>query len=148
MEILKKTSPAQWRLIFVIIALTIASLAYRLLSNNDLAQTAALFIGLPATLAIIFALTPQAKTVTGMILKGLTIALLMAGVLLPEGFICILMAAPIFYFVGAITGWAIDRRRKRQANPDRKLYSFLVLAIVVFSLEGTVTGLSYLSGLK
>src|SRR5690349_23642979 len=85
----------QWTLAAVILALAVAGVLYRVLVLHKLEQTAALFIGLPAVLAIILALTPQAKSATGMIMKVMTIALLMSGPILGEGFICIIMAAPL-----------------------------------------------------
>jgi hypothetical protein len=47
-------------------------------------------------------MVPKAKTVKGGITKGLTLFLLLSGPLLGEGFICILMASPIFYLVGLL----------------------------------------------
>jgi len=141
-----KVTPFQWKLVFLIIALTLASLLYNALSERGLEQTAALFIGLPALLAIIVALTPKAKSITGMILKGLTIALLMSGIFLREGFICILMAAPLFYLVGGLIGWAITYFRHTQAEDgrtDKKIYGFILLPFLLLSLEGVLAGLSF-----
>src|SRR5580658_2204188 len=102
MDDLKKPSltPSQWGLLFVIMAVTIGSVLYRVIVIGKLEQTSALFIGIPAILAIILAATPKAKSAKGGIVKGLTVALLLSGPLLGEGFICIVMASPIFYIVG------------------------------------------------
>ncbi len=91
----KHSTRAQKSLALLIFTLAAARLAYGLLVGNGLRETAALFIGLPALIAIIIALTPQAKSATGMVFKGMTIALLMSGILLQEGFVCILMASPL-----------------------------------------------------
>jgi hypothetical protein len=127
---------AQWTLVGVIVALALGAAAYRLLKWQRLDETAALFVGLPTILAIALALTPRAKSATGMVMKGLTIALLLSGPLLGEGFICILMASPLFYFVGAIVGWGIDSTRRRIAEGKRAVHSLVVLPLLLMSVEG------------
>ncbi len=135
---------SQWMLAAVILALAVAGVLYRLLVLKKLEQTAALFIGLPAVLAIILALTPQAKSATGMIMKVMTIALLMSGPILGEGFICIVMAAPLFYLVGAIIGVLIDRARRKEKSIV--LHAVLLLPLLLSSLEGTTPRLSFSRG--
>ena len=98
----RRIKPAQWALAGIIVALTASGIAYRLLVLHRLEQTSALFIGLPALLALVLALTPRAKSVTGIVMKGTTIALLLSAPILGEGFVCILMAAPIFYLIAFI----------------------------------------------
>ena len=128
-----KTRRAQWNLVAVILAVTFAIMWYLITVAKHLEQTSALFIGIPAAIAIMVALAPRAKTVTGAILKALTIGLLISGVLLREGFICILMAAPIFYVVGIIVGLSIDFARKKRAT----MTCLLLFAFVPMSFEGT-----------
>jgi hypothetical protein len=110
---------------------------------HRLEQTSALFIGLPALLAIIIVLTPRAKTATGVIMKSMTVALLMSAPILGEGFICIVMAAPLFYLVGAVIGLLSDRQRKKQSPP---LVVVVLLPILLASLEGTTPSLSFSRG--
>ena len=128
-----KTRRAQWNMVAVILAVTFAIMWYLVTVAKHLEQTSALFIGIPAAIAIMVALAPRAKTVTGAILKALTIGLLISGVLLREGFICILMAAPIFYVVGIIVGLSIDSARKKRAT----MTCLLLFAFVPMSFEGT-----------
>ncbi len=78
---------AEVRLTVLIVAIAVASLAYRLVTEAGLAQTSALYIGVPALLAIILAFTPKAASPMGMIFKGTTLALLMSGILFAEGFV-------------------------------------------------------------
>ena len=87
-------------------------------------------------LAMALALGPKAGTNTGMIMKGMTIALLLSGPLLNEGFICILMAAPLFYLVGAIIGWSMDRGRRRPDQQPR--IPLILIPLLVASTEGLV----------
>ncbi len=113
--------------------------AYRLLVAGRLEQSAALFIGLPAALAIAFAWIPRTGTATGNIVIGITIALGMSGVFLGEGFICILMAAPLAYLIGIAIGISLDL-----AAVDRRRGSALLLVpFLPLSLEGTHEALSF-----
>lgn len=142
MNDLKRPSltPSQWGLLFVIMAVTIGSVLYRVIVIGKLEQTSALFIGIPAILAIILAATPKSKSAKGGIVKGLTIALLLSGPLLGEGFICILMAAPLFYAVGIGVGAIIDSERDERDSTTR---SFLLLLLLPMSLEGVSPALSF-----
>ena len=45
-------SRSQWRLIFLILAVSAGSVMYRLIVRGRLEQTAVLFVGIPAVLAI------------------------------------------------------------------------------------------------
>ena len=136
-----RITPQQWIVVGLAIALAVAAILYRLLVLKRLEQTAALFIGLPSVLAIILALTPRAKSATGMILKGTTIALLLSGPVLSEGFICVIMTAPLFYLVGAVVGLAIDNQRKRRRA--LRLHAVVLLPLLLSSLEGTMPALTF-----
>jgi hypothetical protein len=90
-------------------------------------------------LAILLALTPKAKSAKGGITKGLTLFLLLSGPLLGEGFICILMASPIFLLVGLLVGTIVDwNRAKRQTT-----FSCLLLVLLPMSFEGSSPKLSF-----
>ena len=129
---------AQWTVIAVAVALAAGSFLYRYLMPNHRWQSSAMFIGLPAVLAVLLAMTPKAKTVTGGIMKGITLFLLIVAPLLGEGWLCILMASPLFYLVGAIVGrvadWNIKKRGVR--------LSCLVVVLLPLSLEGVVPQLT------
>ncbi|MPZ92509.1 MAG: hypothetical protein GEU68_12875 [Actinobacteria bacterium] len=136
------STAARWAIITITLALAIGGLIYRLTQDNYLHQSAAFFIGVPAVLAITLALTPKAKSATGMIVKGLTLALLLSGVVFFEGFICILMAAPLFYLVGIVIGIPIDRaRRKRQS--EGRVYSIVGIGLLLLSIEGVTPATSF-----
>jgi hypothetical protein len=136
-----RITSAQWTLIIVIVALTLVGVLYRIFVMHKLEQTAALFIGLPAVLAIAITLTPHAKSATGMIMKAMTIALLMSGPILGEGFICILMAAPLFYLVGAIIGLVVDRKGNKEKGVTTSV--IVLFPFLLASLEGTTPSLSF-----
>lgn len=128
---------SQWILAGVIVALAGGCLFYQVLTRNHWEQTAALFIGLPAFLALVFTLTPQAKSVTGIIMKTMTILLLLSGMFLMEGAICILMAAPIFYLVGLIAGLTADYFGRW------KMKCAVWIVLLIMSIEGLHENVSF-----
>jgi hypothetical protein len=133
---------ARGALLSLIVALFVGKVAYKFLVYHRLEQTSALFIGLPVLLALALAFAPGAKSATGTILRGISIALCLSGILLGEGFICILMAAPLFLLVGALIGGVIDYTRRRdRGSPE--IYSFLFLPFLLVSVEGINPSLSF-----
>ena len=128
--------------ILIILGWGIASLLYRVLVVGHLEQTAMLFIGLPTFLAIFVALIPRGRSYTSTIMQIITIFLLMSGPLLGEGFICILMASPLFFAVGALVGVIADHRAKqRERSHFQKLFSMAPLLLLC--LEGVDPRLSF-----
>jgi hypothetical protein len=130
----ERITGAQWTLAGIIIALTVGGALYRLLVLEKLEQTASLFIALPGVIAVALALTPKAKSALGITMKGMTIALLMSGPILGEGFICVLMSAPLFYLVGGLVAISIDLARKHARGRTGLL---VVLLPMLAGLEGT-----------
>src|SRR5215467_7015826 len=131
----------RWGFPFLILGIAASCLLYRILVIKRLEQTSLLFVGIPVILAFIIACTPKAETVTVGILKGTTLFLLLSAPLLGEGFICIIMASPIFLAVALVIGIIIDAGRKR-----RKQTTVSCVALVVFlpmALEGSHAQLSF-----
>jgi hypothetical protein len=135
----ERLTPAQWQLVALIVVFAVGAVVYRQLMDHRLGHSAAMFIGIPALMAILLALTPKARTLTGGILKGITLALLIIAPLLGEGFLCILMASPLFYLAGTIVGVVLDENRKKR---NARL-SCLALIFLPMSLEGVMPGLSF-----
>jgi hypothetical protein len=135
----RKFGREQWTVVFLCVGMAAADIAYRVIRHIKLEQTSLLFIGVPAILAVLVSLTPHPKSVTGLILKGITLALLLSGPLLGEGFICVLMASPLFYVVGILVGVVSDASRKRQ----RPSMMCVLLVLLPASLEGTSERLSF-----
>ena len=71
----------------------IASLVYRLLLANGLQQTAALFVGIPALLAILLVFAVSPRSAIGVACKAVTVGLLVSALFLGEGILCVLMSA-------------------------------------------------------
>ena len=119
----------------VVFSVAVAGLFISFLTKNGLNGSAALYVGLPLMLAYIFLIADKPKSATGSILKGTTIALLLSAPILQEGYICILIAAPIFYIVGAVVGLAVDYSRKHKHG--RLQSTPVAVVMILFSLEGT-----------
>jgi len=135
----RKIEPAQWSVVAIIVAFAAGAFLYKLLMRERLGHSAAMFLGIPAVLAILLALAPKAKTATGGILKGITLALLVVAPLLGEGYLCILFASPLFYIVGIVVGLAMDRQRRKQ---DATL-SCVVLLLLPMCFEGVIPQLTF-----
>lgn len=131
-------SRSQWGLVGLILALALGRVAYALLIRHHLEQTAALFVGLPAILAIVLASTSPARSATGTILKGVTIALLLSGIVLGEGLICIAFAAPLFYLIALSIGLTVDHYRNRKA-----VYGIVIIPFMIMSAEGVHDRLAF-----
>jgi hypothetical protein len=145
-NLVRERTSAQWKLFAICLSLAFGSIVYRLLVLGHLEQTSLLFIGVPALLAGLLALRPKAKSSLGMIIKGLTISLLMSSILLGEGFICIVMASPIFYLVGLIIGLFVDKYKQNHSTDEKRKYYQQGLFIMIFlamSLEGVTDRLSF-----
>ncbi len=131
-------------LAIIIAMIAVGSIAYRVLVSHHLEQTSALFVGVPTLLALIVTFTPRARSLMGIALKGVTLALLMSGILLGEGFICILMAAPLFYAITLLVVWSIQyARRRTKARYPKALYSLIALPLLPLSMEGVDERLSF-----
>jgi len=130
---------ARWVLVALIAAFAVGGTLYRLLMDHNLGHSAAMFLGIPAVMAILLALTPKAKTVTGGILKGITLALLMVAPLLGEGYVCIVFASPLFYLVGIAVGSVADWQKRKR----KMMLSCAALVLLPMSFEGIVPQLSF-----
>src|SRR5205823_1254307 len=70
-------------------AVAIASVAYRVIVAGGLQQTAALFVGIPALLAIVVVFTVSPRSAVGVACKAVTVGLLVSVLFLGEGFLCV-----------------------------------------------------------
>ena len=124
------------RLGIVILALVAASFAFRLLANIGLDHTSLLFIGIPALLAWIVASSAPPKTAMGSVMRTVTLALFISWIFLGEAFVCVLMAAPIFYLIGWFIGLAKERGEGRGRT------GAMAILLIPLALEGTHPALS------
>jgi hypothetical protein len=135
--------------IYLILLSAIGVVFYKLLVLKRLEQTAALFIGLPTILAIALVSFVKPKSSFGYTMVSITMVILFSAIFLGEGAICILIAAPLAYFIGAILSLATDAMRRRRENrpgngPGNGRGDVLVLLpFIVMSLEGLSPRLSF-----
>lgn len=130
-----RLSKNQIRHLLLVVALGAAFAFYGALKMSRLHDTAALYIGLPMFLAAAVALieTKTARTTT---YKVLTIAIALSPILIGEGFICMILAAPIMYSVAYIVGGLIDLAR---TYTNKKIPAAAGLAVIcLLALEGTM----------
>jgi hypothetical protein len=118
----------------IIAAIVIGTVAYRLIFIHRLEQTAALFIGLPALMAVIVVWATSPRSATGVACKAVTIGLLISMIFLGEGMVCVAMSAPLFYGVAVLIGRSVDELRRRDRSTT--LSVIVLLAFVPMSLEG------------
>src|SRR5215469_9551510 len=103
-------------LVGICLTFAVISIAGRLIYLHHLETTSLMFIGVPTVLAVLLALSVRPKSVMATVMTGVTFVLLLSSVLLGEGFICILMAAPIFYVAGAIIGAIWESARTKPST--------------------------------
>lgn len=128
-----------WQAFLLVLIIGAAGIYYKVLHASQLQDTAALYIGLPFLLALGISLLPQSKSVLIATLKGITIALLLSSLVFQEGYVCILMSAPIFYIVGGVIAYAIDIIKKRKNIKSTLNASIIATIFVLLSLEGVTS---------
>jgi hypothetical protein len=133
----RNATPARVALATLIAAVAIGVVAYRMAVAHNLQQTAALFIGVPALLAIVVVFGVSPRSATGVACKAVTIGLLVSLLFLWEGMLCVLMSAPLFYAVAIgishVVRWL---RGPDERGPVTLRSCAVLLAIVPMSLEG------------
>lgn len=130
----KKKENRKITLYAIVIILAIASITFRLLNKWELEQTSLLFIGVPALITIyVIKYTNRPKTSYAIMFYVISIFLLLCGVLLGEGFICIIIMAPLFYGVGALIVVVSNHLKSRKKeNLNAYILAPLLLLIAQF----------------
>lgn len=129
MSIKKSSNYKKHNLYFIVVILALSSMFFRLSNDLNLEQSSIVFIALPALITVLtikYSKTP--KTPYGIVASTITIFLLMTTVLFGEGFICILMASPLFYGIPLIIV-AISQNLKKK-NKDQS-YSFVIIPVLL-----------------
>lgn len=121
----------------LLLVLVTLSITFRVLTGLHLQHTSLIFVGLPALLAWIVASSTPPSSATGSVMRTTTLALLVSWIFLGEAWICVLMAAPIFYLVAG----CIALVRKRFGGGSRHV-GITALLILPLSLEGVTPELS------
>lgn len=118
---------ARLQLAGVALALFAAMLAAKLLGSADAQQTALFYVGIPAVIALTVILTARPRSAVGTALATTTVGLALAGPLLDEGVVCLVIAAPLFYGVAAIVGGLVQRSRNHRGRAIAAAPLLLVL---------------------
>jgi len=127
-----------------IVAVAMGSIFYRLVVAHDLQQTAALFIGVPALLAIVVVFFVSPRSAVGVACKAVTIGLLVSMLFLWEGVLCVAMSAPLFYAVAVVIGTVVSKARRASGKPtDTAFFCLALLALIPMSLEGVTAATSF-----
>ena len=128
----------------IIITLFVVAGAYRVLVLNRAQHTSLVFIGLPALAAFALMYT-RPRTAIGTINKVIAVLLCLSGIVFGEGLVCILFAAPIFFLVGSVVGYIVNR--VNGVEPDDpssgKWRGAMALVVVPLSAEGVVPAWSF-----
>ena len=125
----------------LVIVVGIAGASYFFLRSRSLDSSAALYVGIPVLLAIALSFTSKAKTIVGGTMKAITIILLLLAPLMGEGFLCIFMAAPIFYLVAFAAALFIQHLKDKK-DQSHKSHAMLLL-IMLSAMEGTTPELTF-----
>jgi hypothetical protein len=130
-------TPARISTAAIIIAVAIACIVYRIIFTRGLQQTAALFIGIPALLAVLVVFMASPRTAVGVACKAVTVGLLVSMLFLGEGIVCIVMSAPLFYAVAIGIASTMTWVYRRGDGSTITLRSCAVLLLVLpMTLEG------------
>lgn len=138
-----KAGRGRGEMLIVIAAAVVAGLIFKTTQFAGLNHTALLFVGIPAILAVLVTLTPRPGSANGVVIKATTPAMLLAGTVFGEAFICILMASPLIYFVALVIAgtarWGSRKMGRRGAAHAPLLVLMVALAP---AMEGVTPGLS------
>ena len=137
---LSRVNSAQWMIAaFLFTALVLGALFYWMVRGAGFGHTSLMFVGIPVVLAIILVLAPTPGSATGSILRGMTLALLIVAPLVGEGYLCILLASPLFLAVGLVVGGLVDSSRADRSTT----LSCIAIVFLPLSLEGVVPQLTH-----
>jgi hypothetical protein len=137
----KKPNRARLVLAALLIAVFAAMLLAKALASGGLEQTAMFYVGIPALIAVTVVLTARARSAVGLTLAVTTVGLALAGPLLDEGVVCLVMAAPLIYGVAALIAWIVSLLTRPAWKHHQALVAVPLLAAAL--VEG-VAGVSYL----
>ncbi len=133
-----KLNSRQRLLLVVILLSAFTGIVIGALRSAGLGGSALLYIGVPTLIALAFVNSSDSKTVMESTLKAITFIILISGPLLQEGFVCMLMAAPILYIVGALVAWPFDHYRKKKENASKLNLYIMPFLLLIMSMEGVM----------
>jgi hypothetical protein len=127
-----------FRVILVSLIILISSLViyygeyYGPIKSSPLYNSALLYLGVPIIISLTsLFISKTSKYLVSKTILIISLLLLLSALILQEGFVCVAMAAPIFYLVGIFS--AISIKKAKQKN---KLYSSGLILLILLSFEG------------
>jgi hypothetical protein len=139
------------RVLNIILITAVFATAVRLLISLELANTALLYLAIPYSIALVLAFfrrrqpTDSIPKKYAFLIMDSLIIMLASSLVLFEGFICVLMFMPI-YFVVVLIAFAFESlafRLSMRSDKSKLNAQFLPLLLLIFSLEGVSTDLSF-----
>lgn len=128
-------SVARWLLAGAVLSLFAALTLLGTIGGRELGQTAVFYLGLPALVALLVVLTARPRSAVGMSAAVLTVCLALAGPLLGEGLVCLVIAAPLLYGVVSLAAWMFARIAGRTRGSSN--HALLALPLLAgLTLEG------------
>ncbi|GAA1460406.1 hypothetical protein GCM10009603_21830 [Nocardiopsis exhalans] len=134
---LPRPSRARWILAGVVLAAFAALLAVRVTRFGGLDQTALFYVGLPALLALLVVLCCRTRSAVGVAMAVTTVALLLAGPVLGEGMVCLIISAPLIYGVVSLVTWlSVLIARGGQGSPNALVAVPILFALALEGVGG------------
>jgi hypothetical protein len=128
--------PGSARLTLAALILALGLVVYLAAVARGRGDSALLFVGLPVLLAVSMVLLPGRRTAHGRVFTATTVGLLLVSVLWHEGVVCVILAAPLVYFVAHCSTAVLGILLRRPG-----WYALLpVPLLLVVALEGSVDG--------
>lgn len=127
----------QWQARWILAAVIglIGAVVYTVAVVNGKADSALLFVGVPTLLAMAAANAPISSAY-GRVTQAITIGLLITAVMWHEGFICVVLAAPLLYVTGLVVTWVVLAIRR-----GFRAYAFVLPLLLLTSGEGVTADL-------
>ncbi|WP_052068044.1 hypothetical protein [Rhodococcoides fascians] len=132
----RRPTSAQYEVAGSVVAFAVAVFLRYVLTEAGAAQTAAFYVGIPAVVAVIVVLSAPSRSAVGITMKVITVLLLMSMMLLGEGFICVIFAAPIFYLIGGLVAIVVEKITKSGPGDDR-MHAVAVPALVLVAVAAS-----------
>nr|WP_028648879.1 hypothetical protein [Nocardiopsis sp. CNT312] len=125
---------ARWWLAAILLVVFALLLALRITHAGRLDQTALFYVGVPAVIALLVLSGPRPRSAVGTATATTTVCLALAGPLLGEGIVCLLIAAPLIYGVVSLVTWVCVVIARGGRGSRHALFS--VPLLFVLALEG------------
>lgn len=138
------------RNIFVLLAIALVSLTIRLLMEYNFDRSALLYVGVPFLIAVALLFIERPKPThnwkrryVNIVILSLVI-MLGSSIVLFEGFVCVVMFMPIYFFIVLLMFLYEALKRYRNKNNHGRHYAHLLpLLIVLSAFEGVLPEYSF-----